>query len=318
MAVKALIFGTDGIFHDLKKFYRQEIKRGNLQIIGYAVFNENGLKVYQNEWGGDGGGLAFDANNFDIAIISTQDNFYNRMKYLENLGVPRKNIIDGRVFQIPNLDFSRLLTEGVAYGELETKKLSISNEQNSIYPKIYKIKNVDTIIKLGTKTYGVDVTFDSKRGIFSAGNFSAISWDVTFEMGLNGCHNYTGASVYPLTHFDWTFKVDDFSVSLERCKIEVGNDVWIGRGCRFKSSNPKKPLIIGDGAIIASDSVVVKNVPPYAIVGGNPARIIKYRFSEDIIEALLRIKWWNWDIDKIYENFKYFNRIEEFVALHDK
>ena len=76
--------------------------------------------------------------------------------------------------------------------------------------------------------------------------------------------------------------------------------------------------IIGDGAVIASDSVVVKSVPPYAIVGGNPARIIKYRFSEDIIAALLRIKWWDWDIDKIYEEFKYFNRVEEFVARNDK
>ncbi|MBQ7199266.1 MAG: antibiotic acetyltransferase, partial [Selenomonadaceae bacterium] len=70
--------------------------------------------------------------------------------------------------------------------------------------------------------------------------------------------------------------------------------------------------------VIASDSVVVKNVPPYAIVGGNPAKFIKYRFDEKIIEALLRIKWWDWDIDKIHDNFKYFNRVEEFVEMHDK
>ena len=102
------------------------------------------------------------------------------------------------------------------------------------------------------------------------------------------------------------------------CKISIGSDVWIGRGCIFKCANPDKPLIIGDGAIVASDSVVVKNVPPYAKVGGNPAKVIKYRFSEKIIESLLRIKWWEWDMDKIYENFKYFNDVEKFVELHDK
>ena len=86
----------------------------------------------------------------------------------------------------------------------------------------------------------------------------------------------------------------------------------------MKCTNPDKPLIIGDGAVIASDSVVVKNVPPYAIVGGNPAQFIKYRFPPYIIRALLRIKWWDWDINKIHDNFKYFNDIERFVALHDR
>ena len=86
----------------------------------------------------------------------------------------------------------------------------------------------------------------------------------------------------------------------------------------MQATNPEKPLVIGDGAIIASNSVVVKSVPPYAIVGGNPAQIIKYRFDEKIIEGLLRIKWWDWDIDKIHDNFQYFNQVEKLVELHDK
>ena len=86
----------------------------------------------------------------------------------------------------------------------------------------------------------------------------------------------------------------------------------------MKCTNPNKPLVIGDGAVVASDSVVVKNVPPYAIVGGNPAKIIKFRFSEEVIESLLRIKWWDWSLDKIHDNFKYFNDIDKFISLHDK
>ena len=126
---------------------------------------------------------------------------------------------------------------------------------------------------------------------------------------------YNVCTTFPI--IVWTLQEKSYLPS-GQCKILIGNDVWIGRGCSLKCSTSNKPLIIGDGAVIAADSVVVKNVPPYAIVGDNPARLIKYRFSEDIIEALLRIKWWNWDIDKIYKNFKYFNRVEEFIALHDK
>lgn len=67
----------------------------------------------------------------------------------------------------------------------------------------------------------------------------------------------------------------------------IGNDVWIGAGAVLK-----RDLIIGDGAVIAANAVVTKDVPPYAIVGGNPAKIIKYRFSETQIEKLLASKWW--------------------------
>ena len=136
-------------------------------------------------------------------------------------------------------------------------------------------------------------------------------------MGQNADHNYRNVNNYGFSHLDWQFPAE-FYPPQGVCRILIGNDVWIGRGCFLKCTNPNKPLIIGDGAVIASDSVVVKNVPPYAIVGGNPAQIIKYRFPPEIIEALLRIKWWDWSLDKIHDNFKYFNDIEKFIALHDR
>ena len=233
------------------------------------------------------------------------------MKILESMGVPRKKIIDGTVFQTPNLDFPRLLKEGVAYGFFEDSISGVT----CIYNRIHRCLN-GSVILIGKKSYINPLTLDGV-GLLNIKNFTSVAWSVTIEFGLNNDHNHHNVNNYGLTHFNWKAP-KNFYPKDGVCKIEIGNDVWIGRGCILKNTNPEKSLIIGDGAVIASDSVVVRNVPPYAIVGGNPARIIKYRFSEDIIEALLRIKWWNWDIDKIYENFKYFNRVEEFVALHDK
>ena len=77
----------------------------------------------------------------------------------------------------------------------------------------------------------------------------------------------------------------------------IGNDVWIGYNATIMAG-----VTIGDGAIIATNATVVKDVPPYSIVGGNPAQIIKYRFDEAIREKLLQLKWWDWPIEKITAN----------------
>lgn len=103
------------------------------------------------------------------------------------------------------------------------------------------------------------------------------------------------------------------SGSLYKNKMTVvGNDVWIGVNARIISG-----VKIGDGAIIGAGAIVTKDVPPYAIVGGVPARVIKYRFSRDIIDAMLRIKWWDWNIKKIEDNMELFYQPEKFVEVFD-
>lgn len=149
------------------------------------------------------------------------------------------------------------------------------------------------------------------------GNFCSIAVNTFFYMTQTPAHNHRNVGTYAFERADWEVP-KDFYLPQGLCKINIGNDVWIGRGYTFKAIKPSRPLVIGDGAVIASDSVVVKNVPPYAVVGGNLAKIIKYRFPEHVIEALLRIKWWNWSLDKIYDNCKYFNDIDKFIALHDR
>ena len=79
-------------------------------------------------------------------------------------------------------------------------------------------------------------------------------------------------------------------------KTVIGNDVWIGEGAMIRGG-----VVIGDGAVIGMGSIVVKNIPPYTIVAGNPAKIIRKRFSDDIINDLMEIKWWEWDKKRIYE-----------------
>lgn len=94
--------------------------------------------------------------------------------------------------------------------------------------------------------------------------------------------------------------------------IRIGNDVWIGANVIILPG-----VTVGDGAILAAGAVVNKDVEPYAIVGGVPAKLIRKRFSDEIIKRLLEIKWWNWSIEKIEENIELFYQPEKFVQERD-
>jgi len=91
--------------------------------------------------------------------------------------------------------------------------------------------------------------------------------------------------------------------------VEIGNDVWIGNNVLIMDG-----VKIGDGAVIAAGAIVTKDVDPYTVIGGVPARIIKKRFSENQIDYLLRLKWWNKDISWIKRNVKNFNNFDNIKA----
>lgn len=91
-------------------------------------------------------------------------------------------------------------------------------------------------------------------------------------------------------------------------KVEIGNDVWIGANAIILPG-----VVIGDGSIVAAGAIVTKNVPPYAVVGGVPAKVIRYRYSDEMIAAFLGIKWWDWPIEKIEENLDLFYEPNLFV-----
>ncbi len=155
---------------------------------------------------------------------------------------------------------------------------------------------------VGEYTYGKPAVI-AEKGMFSIGKFCSIAADVKIYAGAE--HHYDWISSY---HFSAKFNCKECSAT--KGKVVIGNDVWIGDGAFILSG-----VTIGDGAVIGARAVVTKNVKPYEIVAGNPAKHIKYRFSQEQIDKLLKIKWWNWDIKKIEENFDLIlsNKIDDFI-----
>ena len=132
------------------------------------------------------------------------------------------------------------------------------------------------------------------------GKFCALARGITFIMnGAN--HRLDGFSTYPFQIFGngWESVQPQPQELPYKGDTVIGNDVWIGYGAVIMPG-----VQVGDGAIIAAKSVVVSDVAPYTIVGGNPARCIRQRFEDDVIEGLLKVAWWNWDIAKITRNLK--------------
>lgn len=110
-------------------------------------------------------------------------------------------------------------------------------------------------------------------------------------------HQMDGFSTYPFSVFGEPWSTSYEAQWPNKGNTIIGNDVWIGHQALIMPA-----VKIGDGAIIASRSVVTKDVPPYAIVGGNPAKFIRYRFDEEVIQKLSEIQWWNWPFECITEN----------------
>lgn len=131
------------------------------------------------------------------------------------------------------------------------------------------------------------------------GKFCMIASGVTFIM--NGANHLTNAlTTYPFAIFGngWENAMEGKSYP-QKGNINIGNDVWIGYNATIMAG-----VTIGDGAIVAANATVIKDVAPYTIVGGNPALEIKKRFSDDTIAKLLELRWWDWDIEKITKNIQ--------------
>lgn len=133
------------------------------------------------------------------------------------------------------------------------------------------------------------------------GKFCSIACKAKFLM-TSGNHTMKSLSTYtfPIFGEEWDETLSPKDAWDNKGDIVIGNDVWIGYDAIIMSG-----VKIGDGAIIGTRAVVTKDVPPYTIVGGIPARVIKKRFSTDVISKLMRIKWWDWSYEEIQKNIPY-------------
>lgn len=182
------------------------------------------------------------------------------------------------------------------------------------FPQVCYIKNTvkNPKILVGDYTYYDDPEdsegfernvlyhYDFSEDRLIIGKFCAIARGVKFIMnGAN--HKVSGISTYPFQIFGngWERVMPGPGDLPDKGDTVIGNDVWIGYDALIMPG-----VRIGDGAIVASRSVVVSDLPPYSVAGGNPAKVLRRRFDDAVIEDLLRIAWWDWDVAKITRNLE--------------
>ncbi|MDH4559626.1 Vat family streptogramin A O-acetyltransferase [Pseudomonas sp. BN411] len=177
------------------------------------------------------------------------------------------------------------------------------------FPQVCYIRNVvnNPQIEIGEYTYydDPDGAENFERNVLYLfpfigdrlviGRFCALARGVKFIMnGAN--HKMSGFSTYPFQIFGggWEKHMPAMEEFPYKGDTVIGNDVWIGYDALIMPG-----VRIGDGAIISSRSVVTRDVPPYTIVGGNPAEPLKQRFPDEQVQRLLAVAWWNWSVEKI-------------------
>jgi acetyltransferase-like isoleucine patch superfamily enzyme len=170
-------------------------------------------------------------------------------------------------------------------------------------------------MSIGKYTYGSpNIHWDNDASLV-IGKFTSIADNVHIFLGGN--HRTDWVTTYPFGHIHTNIFTTCNGAGHPSTKgnVIIGNDVWICANVTIMSG-----VTIGDGAVIANKSHVVKNVEPYSIVGGNPAKIIKYRFTPEQIEKLVEIKWWDWEDEKINSFLPLLcnDNIDEFIKATQK
>ena len=178
----------------------------------------------------------------------------------------------------------------------------------------------ENLLTFGTGTYiGAEMSMAVFESTFHTpnilvGRFSSLADKMNFLTGAN--HNYKNVSSFPFdsvniakTIFGDVKPFPDTRPN--HFQVVIGHDVWIASNVTIMGG-----VKIGNGAVIGANSVVAKDVPPYSVVVGNPARVIKYRFDEATIKKFRAVKWWNWDLQKIQDNLPLMSDVGKFLQLH--
>lgn len=194
------------------------------------------------------------------------------------------------------------------------------------HPRVVLLKPLVTspLIEVGEFSYYDDplaaTAFETNNVLYHygpdkliIGKFCALATGVKFIMsGANHKMDAVSTFPFPIMGGAWAAHMELLMNLPHKGDTVVGHDVWIGYDALIMPG-----ARIGDGAIVAARSVVTEDVPPYAIVGGNPAKVIKMRFSDEVIAELLSIAWWHWQVEKITQNIDALMRVDV-TALRGK
>lgn len=206
-----------------------------------------------------------------------------------------KNRIAQKIFSLlmtknytkPNTNLS-YPTSASIYGNHFEGNITIGENSKVLRTECYGHVNIGS----NTALNGPNLNIYSGDGKVTIGNFCSIARNVSIQLDS---HNYKKITSYQI--FKNLFQSENKSEIINNGDIEIGNDVWIGANAMIYGN-----VTIGNGAVIGSNSFVNKDVPAYAIVVGSPAKIIKYRFGDAIIERLKALQWWDWDEQTLRKN----------------
>jgi chloramphenicol O-acetyltransferase type B len=187
---------------------------------------------------------------------------------------------------------------------LKRRALGLFEFSKALFPALRKLTNqqmrwfalkASGQVVVGAHTYGLpNILYWDNKTKLTIGKFCSIAEGAVFILGGN--HRLDWVSTYPFSSFrrDWPSAIGMESVVATKGDITVGNDVWIGHNAMILSG-----VSIGNGAVIGAGSVVSKSVEDFAVVAGNPAQVIKFRFDDDTRSQISQLAWWDWPEDKI-------------------
>ena len=165
-------------------------------------------------------------------------------------------------------------------------------------------------ITLGTlSTINQDCVVYFPNGRITVGNYSGIARRVTFLCGGPRDHASVDHPTVSNFRFRSHYPDSNYPVGRDKGPIDIGSDCWVGTEAMIFGGTT-----IGHGSIVGARAVVTKDVPPFAVVAGNPAKIIRYRFERHVIDRLMEIRWWDWDRGKVESNIDLLADIDMFLA----
>jgi virginiamycin A acetyltransferase len=178
-----------------------------------------------------------------------------------------------------------------------------------MFAYIHKTTTISCNLTIGRNSYVAENSFLGGKYPITIGSFCSLAPNIycmTFDS-----HDFTHITTSPMNTL-LGMKLNYSEINEKPQGVKIGNDVYVGEGVRLMAG-----VIIGDGAVVGARALVTKELLPYGVYGGIPARLIKYRYSHEVIDFLESLQWWSWPKEKILRNAIFFNMAPNIVSLKE-